>query len=225
MLGYFAGTFGWVTLLLVLLGTASLLLRRRFAIAAVLAGPVAITVFVFGRQKVFFERNLSHVVPLGIVLAVIGASWLIKRIPREWMRGLTVVIVATATLWHPVSVSKRLLFRSFSGANDREISAQIAAIERDHQGSTWVTTVGSIWKDQVSEELGRRLRDSPTRAVLLHTVTFGDPWTQESEEAIHAKFELTELATRPSDFPELPTSTLQVYASPWHHLWLVRGAR
>ena len=149
MLEYFVGTFGWATLLLGLVGTASLLLRRRFAIAAVLVGPVAITVFIFGRQKVFFERNLSHVVPLGILLAVIGGSWLIGRIPREWMRGLAVVIVGTAALWRPVSVSERLLFRSFSGASDREVLAQLAATERDYPGSTWVTSVGSTWKDQV----------------------------------------------------------------------------
>jgi len=225
MFGYFAGTFGLATLVLAFIGGLALLIQRKWMIVAVLAGPVLLTVFTFGRQHVFFERNLSHIVPLGIILVGIGATWMIERIQLQWVRFSAMVAIGVVTLWCPVSVSKRLLYKAFSGESEREVAAKIEEVQKNHQEAKWVTTLGAKGKNQILEELHRHVHESPRKVVLLHTVSYGDPWTKENEEAIRQEFEVTELASRPSDFPELPTSTLQVYASPWHRLWLVRPGR
>jgi hypothetical protein len=57
-----------------LAGAVLLAKARRFAVLAATAGPVVFYLAYFASQRTFFERNLSHVVPLMAILAALALT-------------------------------------------------------------------------------------------------------------------------------------------------------
>ena len=57
-------------------------MQRRFAQLTLLLGPILLFGGYFATRSVFFERNLSHLVPLVSVLAATGAHWAVVRFVR-----------------------------------------------------------------------------------------------------------------------------------------------
>jgi hypothetical protein len=222
MIAYFGSTFGWLALLFGVIGAAMLLWERRFAVAALLAGPLFMMAVLFGKQRIFFERNLSHVVPLGIVLAMFGLGAVVSRLPRKWPQIAGATLLGGALLWVPATISVRLVARTFSGKSDSELRIKITNASTAYPESTWVTTSGASWGREAIEATSERLAERGT-SVLLHEISYGDEWTAQSLEEFKRAFDVTLLADQPSDFPELPTCTLQVYLSPWNRIWLVRA--
>ena len=222
MIAYFGSTFGWLAFLSTVIGIAVLIWERRFAVAALLGGPLLMTAVLFGKQKIFFERNLSHVVPLGIILAMLGLGSVISRLPRKWLRVALAALLGIAVLWVPASISIRLVTHTFSGKSEAELDNKITNARTAYPESTWITTNGASWGREAIEATAKLLTDGGN-PVLLHEISFGDEWTAQSLEEFKRAFDVTLLADQPSDYPELPTCTLQVYLSPWHRIWLARA--
>lgn len=77
---YYVGTLGWAVIGCGTIGVGVLAWRRRWGEWVVLVGPVVLFAGYFSTRGVFFERNLSHVLPLFLILAAVGAAVLVEAI-------------------------------------------------------------------------------------------------------------------------------------------------
>ena len=222
---YFGATLGWLTLAFGGLGAVWLIVRKRWSDAALLVLPIVLMVVLFGRQSVFFERNLSHIVPLGLVLAALGVVRALRRLPAGPWCNLGAAGLLVLLAWQPASVSWRMVSRGFSGAAAAEVAARRAELESQFPSLIWISSDWGHWWKQRGDEITRALEDPARRPVVFDGHLYGDGWTKASEADLRERLDLVDLGTLPTDFPEVPTCTLQTYLSPTHRLWLVRGKK
>lgn len=228
MLGaYFAATLGWPVIVGGAVGVGELAWRRRWAELALIAGPVAIFAGYFATKGVFFERNLSHVVPLFLVLAALGAfsaaQWGARRLGGPawtgWVAGGVLLVVFAV---RPLQVTVPLVFEEFSGERNRRQEVFEADLRAHHAGAAWKTTnlVNSGPLDEL--EAGFKAGGGP---VLLRVADYCDDWTAFHLPLLLARFELQTQGESPGSFGHLPVSTLQTYHGAWERYFLVTGMK
>lgn len=225
--GYYVATIGWVGLLGGALGIAVLVRHRRWAELALLAGPVALFAGYFATRGVFFERNVSHVLPLFLILAAMGTmetvAWAARRLGggRVAWAGLGVVLLvllarpALRHTWPLVTVE-------FSGAGARRLAAFEAELRNRHPGTEW--REAGLVNDGPLQAMATDLAPGG-RPLLLRVTDYGDEWTAFNLGLLEARFESKRVADYPSTFPGLPVCTLHTYHSPHSRYYLVTGLR
>ncbi len=224
LLRYFVATLGAPMLVAGALGAVTLLRQRRRAEFALLAGPVILFMGYFATRGTFFERNVSHVLPLLLILAALGvvetARWCEKwnRIPAPvWLSGLALLLVIRS-----LAVTGPLLWVEFSGRGvtlhdnfERDLRAR-------HPGAQWQEAV--LLSGDPFVELSERLR-SRRGPVLLRVSDYADEWTALHLGLLAARFVTEPVADYPGTFPGMPPCTLLTYHSSRDRYYLVTGQR
>lgn len=202
-------TVGGAILALALAGALSLWRRGQTEALALLALPPVILGGYFGTQAVFFERNLSPVLPLLLVLAGIGAATIVMPWAPRW-RWPVGVGVAVVMLLGPWQVTRPLVFEELSirGAQER------AALD-ERMRSRWP---GALWMEDAIVGAGviARLEEhfrASGQPVLLRATDYHDEWSDHTRGQLEGKFILERLEVRPSSFPQVPVCTLLTYHS------------
>ncbi len=224
MAAYYIGTIGWAGLLGGLLGVVLLAKQRRWAVLLLLAGPVVLFVGYFATRGVFFERNVSHVVPLFLILAARGmmevAGWASRRVRGgqvAWT-GLGLLLLTLPALrhtWPLVSVE-------YSGVGATRHAAFEADLRSRHPGAEW-REVGLLDEDPLvgmATDLA-----AGGRSLLVRVTDFGDEWTASNLRLFDTRFESKLVADSPSTFQGVPVCTLHTYNSARNRYFLVTGLR
>lgn len=222
--GYYVATLGWPLLVCAAVGGIVLAGRRRWAELALLGGPVALFAGYFATRSVFFERNLSHVLPLFLVLAAVGAvagaEWL-ARGRRGW-QGVVTAAILTACAMPGWRVTWPLVTEEFSGAGSNRHMAFEAALKAKHPGGEWKEV--SLLNDGPLIELAARLK-ADRKPVLLRITDFNDEWNAYNHKAFVDRFEAKLVADYPGNFVRVPVCTLHTYHSPHDRYYWVTGVR
>lgn len=222
--GYYAATLGWLMLAAGSVGAMVLIRRRRWAEVAVIAGPVTLFAGYFCTRSVFFERNLSHVVPLFCVLAAIGLAatggWIARR--WQWSPALTLAGLLAATLWRPTELAVRLVATEFSGRNAAERMQMDERVRAAHPGLAWRDAL--IMNDSPLDDLRVHFAGGGA-PVLVRVVDYHDEWSARYGYQLPVEFDTRLLGTRPSTFADVPGCTLHTYGGWTDRYYLVTGVR
>jgi hypothetical protein len=221
---YFAATLGWPVLACGVLGVGVLARRRRWAELALVGGPVVLFAGYFATRTVFFERNLSHVLPLFLVLAAVGAVTLVEVIGRRGRApGWAVAVVAFGLLALPaLRVTGPFLLEEVSGAGADRHKAFEAALKENYSGVEWKEVM--LLNDGPLRELAARLKADKT-PVLLRVTDFNDEWNAYNLMLFDQRFVAKRVADYPGSFAHVPVCTLHTYHSPHNRYFLVTGLR
>jgi hypothetical protein len=222
---FYCETAGWWMVALFGVGLVAAVVGRRWRLALAVLAPVLTTAAFFGTQAVFFERNLSHVVPL----FAIGACWGLLA-AAQWCGGALQrarpVILATlfaSTLLLPASLTARLVFQGFSGRADRSHAEAQAQIRARFPGTAVYTVEASL------REAPRFLRwcwgDNGGPYLMLWRLSNGIPDPGE-RRALDRDFVLDDVGRIPGLFDDLSTpSELKEYFPCDTRASLVKGVR
>jgi 4-amino-4-deoxy-L-arabinose transferase-like glycosyltransferase len=221
---YFGATLGWTTMALFLLGGLAQLRRRAWHTLLLVWLPVLVFFAYFAIGPVFFERNLSHVIPLYLLGAGYGTAalyacaerWLTdRRLTLRLVVGLLLVAQAAA----PAHWSRRLVFRVFSRDDARaraDYGAQVAAA---HPTPAAVEAyLACLYTDEIDQAVhaGR----VPVRVCLWD---IGDETSAANLRRFLATYNATPIGYFRGAFSRLPPCTLQAYGSWMQHYYLARG--
>ena len=224
LLDYFIATLGWPLLGAFVVGAGWLAARRQWAAFFLLVVPVVLFAGYFSTRRVFFERNVSHVVPLFAVVAAIGishtATWLASRVrlPAVLISALVfggVSLRAVTVTWPLLAVEYRGHAAGISNAFADEVRARYPSAE-------WRNEI--LLTDVPLKQLAARFQATKT-PVLFVVSDYRDEWTAWNYKAFQQQFVFTEVAVTHGAFPGVPTSTLLTYYGPTTRYLLVTGVR
>ena len=219
---YFWQTFGAALLLLACIGIFRLLRKRDYSALVFLVSPVAVCYVIFGLQEAFLERNVSHVAPLVAILAAAGCAELWGHIASIKMRTdarfAAITLLVAACLWVPLSISWRIAVKHFGG-QQYDASSFYDALTRAVYGVPLF--VDDLYFIQSLERIQARLNTNPG-GYILRLRDANDLTSRHRLSVARHIFSMRLLATQPSEFSDLPTSTLQVYLSSNYSWYLVR---
>lgn len=224
MLRYFAATLGWPLLGFFLVGAIGLGAQRRWIEFTLLVAPVVLFAAYFATRRVFFERNLSHVVPLFALVAAIGisrtATWLTSRmrVPAVLISAILfggVSLRAVTITWPLLAVEYRGHAAGINQTFEDELRSR-------HPSAEWRKEI--LLTDELLKELTRRFQHTTT-PVLLGVSDFRDEWTAWNLKLLTRELLVTEVAMTHGTFPGVPTSTLLTYHGTTTRYLLVTGIR
>ncbi len=220
---YFWQTFGAALLILAVIGIIYLVRRRQYRLLVILASPLLLYYFIFSMQESFFERNVSHVVPLVAILAAAGcaAIWefLASRFERLDLRTAAMGVILLLAVWIPLGLSWLLAVKVL-GAKLYEAVPVYDALLRD------VYRGVPVYNDDLffMQSLGRiheRLLANPN-GYILRLGDANDATSRHRLIIAQQMYRMKPLVSSPGFFAEYPTSTLQVYHSLSYSWYLVR---
>lgn len=220
LLRYFGAMLGWPMLFAIVAGIATLLYRRRWFAGLLLGGPVVLFAGYFATRTVFFERNLSHVVPLVIVLAAVATIEAARLVGRS-RRRLTVavgLILSAALVARPAAVTRILVFDELSGRTNAAIEAYEAKLSNTHPAVGWETTAALI---EASLEPLRTYFAQKSGPLLVRVLDYNDDWTAAHLPLLNKKFAAQKVGEWPTPFADFPACTLHTYHRPRVHYYLV----
>jgi hypothetical protein len=215
-IGYFTGTSGALPLLAAA-GAGLALVRRRFFAVALFA--IALATFLrFATLAVFFERNLSHVVPVFLVFAawavVEGVAVVVRGRARVAVTAVAVLLAASSA-W---STTRNLRFVVLPGAAEDDLGRSRAALQQQWK-APFVRVVWAGGRAAMLAAIGPRCGP-----VLVEVATSGDKWSARAIEELQRLDGFRRVGVVPSAFDGVPTSTLNTYLST-HSFFLYRDAR
>lgn len=210
MARYLGATAGWGVACLFLVGLAATVARKRWRLFLALYAPVLALLAVMGAQETFFERNLSHAVPLYLIGAGVGLLALLDwpRLARWAPILLPATILAAAAV--PAEISQRLVFDGFSGRYERDRGARLAAF----LGALSPRPLDAghlIRATDDNDPWFREPKDGPGPQIALWQ-DVNPEITRAGLARLHARCAFEERATFPALFDDLPgPNTLRDY--------------
>ena len=221
---FYVSTLGWPLLACALVGAVTLVARRRWAEVALLVGPVLVFAGYFATRSVFFERNVSHVLPLVFILSALGIVALAKFC-RNKMRGsmpMWAMIVLAVLLVRPVRLSWALVEGEMSQRGMLQRGQLEDGLKARYATAKWETLEPLVPSDLAPLAAHFAARGGP---VLLRVADSHDEWAADMLARLVRQFEAQHLGDSAGLFPGVPVSTLVVYHSPESHYFLVTGLR
>jgi hypothetical protein len=222
--GYFLSTLGIPSLIAASTGAGWLLFQRRWSEVFLLAGPLVFFVSYFCTRTVFFERNLSHVVPLFCVLAGVGLFVISDVLALRW-RGqiLTLtVLLGVLSLIRPFELSWRLVHMGFSGQNSVQVEAIETRLRAAYPNMDW-------WSEDFmnTEPLTRLIAHFNTGGgqVMLRAIDYHDEWSAKHLKMLPLLLNVELVAEKPSIFYDVTNCTLHTYSSWTDRYYLVNGVQ
>jgi hypothetical protein len=199
---YLIETVGWGIACFFVIGLADAIVRRRWRLILTIFLPVVALAAYMGSQAVFFERNMSHAVPLYLLGSGLGLTALVETQRRHrWCRPLFLILVVAAALV-PSEISWRMVYSGFSGrfekARARDLArflspSQFPVVDGNHL--VVVSSDDDPW-------FQRKWEDNPSPYIVLWSDV--DPeFTRQCVLRLHSRFRFEERAVLPGLFDEL----------------------
>ncbi|WP_135966952.1 hypothetical protein [Stenotrophomonas maltophilia] len=220
--GYYLATLGLPLVVLHVMG------YFRTSLAPAKAGFLAVFAITFGAflvQSVFFERNLTALIPAFMMVAVAGAAnierfaaarlALQRPLARRLLHLACMGLLVLAGAWG-MSVSARL-----APYFDR-IHLQQILDERTDRLQGIAAEVGAVRTEVITypQVLGMDLPPPSTDCVLFIGTSFNDDWSRRYYSQMDQSF--IRIGRIASDFNDVPTGTLHIYHSPAYELFATR---
>jgi Dolichyl-phosphate-mannose-protein mannosyltransferase len=211
---YFWRTFGAALIILAVIGIIYFVRRKQYVSAFFVSSPLVFCYAIFGMEESFFERNMSHVVPLLAILAAAGCAeiWdLLKRpvVPRDLRiaaMGLTIILA----LWIPLSISWFFAVTVLSGKLYEEAGYYDALTQDTHKGMPFYAD--NLFDRQSLKRIQEKTIANPN-GFVLRLDDANDAISRRRLALAEHIFHMKLLAQLPGHFADLPTCTLQIYHS------------
>ncbi len=201
---YFAATSGIGPWLLALAGGV-LALRRGHYPAVLLFVLVMVVALRFATYATFFERNLSHLLPIVSIFAAYAVVRLAQAIAAPAAR-IALILVGILALCLPGALtSAGLRFQELPGLHYREVRALRLALEEEYGVRTTIVGFSPDYaavRHYVPDLCAPRLLEFP------HP---GDPVSDEVLAQLARDAGYREVGRVPSLFADVPPSTLHTY--------------
>jgi 4-amino-4-deoxy-L-arabinose transferase-like glycosyltransferase len=225
LLQYFGTTLGWATMLLFVIGGLTYLARRSWnELFLVYLPPLAFMAY-FSCKSVYFERNLSHVVPLYLLGAAYGIQTLIAAAERRWPGWLAPALVAAllgaAVVWTPADCSRRLVCRVFSGKDSRSRAAYFQQLAAKYPGQP---PIEAFLVTLVTDNIDEAIRAGRV-PVLVRLWDLADEMSVQALRRFVDTYEATEVGRFNSTFRRVAPCTLRTAGSWTDRYYLVSGFR
>ena len=215
IVSYFWQTLGPVTCLLLLAGAAALLRKRRIVHLASILLPIVFYVAVFSTQRTFFERNLSHILPLMLVLCAVGLGWIVDCLrsatSSRWIPSSFGVLLFLGAILPPALLSGKLVFVAMSSSTEvRAKEYEDALLKKSGYRIAEVNHL--LVEDQVDHFT--RLAEDSDEDVLIRVLDYNDPFTAYYVAELSRHLRVEQLGYFPSLFANLSVNTLITSHSP-----------
>jgi len=199
---YLIETVGWGIACLFAVGLAASIAARRWRLLLAIHLPALGVAAFFGVQSVFFERNLSHAMPLYLMGAGLGLGALLEaRRARRWSGPLAVALALAAALV-PSELTARMVFKGFSGRFEREREPQFAQFLGSLQLPVDDASRQVVAASDDDPWFQREWKANPEPYVVLWADINPD-YTRQCLGRLHARFDFEERAVLPGLFDDL----------------------
>lgn len=215
---YFAATAGAPVLILSVAGAAWAGTQRKFGALALFIGVFLFAVR-FATLPTFFERNLSHLVPVVLIFAAHGLvqiAALMKSRTAPAFRTAAFATILVATAAPAIRTTHLLLADEVSGKSWRQV-AQL----RDRMMGAYGTQLIILGADQTYWNLTDENFQICGR-WLIEIPHYHSPTSDAALPRVLAGTGFTEVGRFVSKFAYVPTSSLHTYIMPTQ-LYLFRG--
>jgi hypothetical protein len=207
---YFWQTLGAAFCILCVVGMVVLIVRGKYFQFALMALPVIFYVVFFSLQRTFFERNLSHVVPLMAILSGIGLVSASDAI-RGRARAPAFVLLLVFMLLQPAQISAKLVFVAMRTTYEERTKDYEKGLLRT-QGLPVTATSSLLATSQV-----QRLAEMAIASqgdILVRIFDLNDPYTQKCLRDLKRSVNAREVGYVPSLFPQFSVNTILTYHAP-----------
>jgi hypothetical protein len=210
--GYFWTTLGTFAMLAGMVGTGRAIYKKQNATLLLIVLPVVLFAGYFMTRSVFFERNLSHVVPLFCILSGLGVTTCIQWIATKWPRYAisASTLAGCLIILTPFKISSTLTFVDFSGRSKARIIQQLDEIQKAYPDVT-LSVKTMFARDMLA--VGRDHFEKSNTPFIMAVSTFEDEWSPLFLENLENNFHMTLIGQVPSNYENIPTCTLHTYNS------------
>lgn len=207
---YFWQTLGALFCLLCIVGMVCLAVRRQYFQFALMALPVIFYLVFFSLQRTFFERNLSHVVPLMAILSGIGLVYASDAIQKR-ARVIVFAVLLLFMLLRPAQISAKLVFVAMRTSYDERTKDYEKALLRTQKAPLVATS--SLLAEYQVQHLAE-LAIASQGDILVRIFDFHDPYTQKFLGDLKRCANAREVGYVPSLFPHFSVNTILTYHAP-----------
>jgi hypothetical protein len=184
------------------IGLADVIARRQWRLLLMIFLPVLSLAAYMGSQSVFYERNISHAMPLYLLGAGLGLNALVETQRRyRWYRQLFFILVGAAALV-PAEITERMVFSGFSGRFEKARAQKLAGFLAP---PAFPVVDGNHLLVAASDDdpwFKRKWEENPGPYVVLWSDVDPD-FTRQCIERLHSRFRFEERAVLPGLFDEL----------------------
>jgi Dolichyl-phosphate-mannose-protein mannosyltransferase len=213
LMPYFWQTVGPLFCIFCLAGIVRLLKQRKYVHIAILALPVCFYLVFFSLERVFFERNLSHIVPVMAILCSFGLFWVADAFPQR-LRHAGALGLLVVVLVRPAWVSGRLVFLAMRPVNQERVNRYEETLMAREQ-LTMDPPMSLLAPWEVDDLVGRAR--SSQRDFLVPVFDYNDGYTRKNLATLRQRLSFKEVGYLPSLFANFSTNTLIAYHSPSRH--------
>jgi hypothetical protein len=215
---YFAATQG--ILFFFFCGAGFVALAVRKDLFGLLAFILVFAIFLrFLSYPVFFERNLSHLIPLAALFCSLGVVHTVGLISsHRRVRQTALAVVVTIVALQPLKVCGVLRIEELTGRQQERVANMRLAMSKSY--GVPVTRLG--WVSSL-DAVGGHVSESEI-PMLLEFWDPGDSYSPQLLNRLNVEKGFGEVGVVESVFPGVPASTLQTYFTPTTR-FLYRSAR
>jgi hypothetical protein len=206
---FYVATHGWPLLVAALAGGLWCVWRREVRAAGLLLLPLLAAICLFGSQRVFFERNLSVVLPGAVLLGAIGMQAVFDQVLQHPAGRRIALALGLALASLPgVRVAQRFLGE---GVTDRVTAGEAQfkdQLGRDFPGVR--LAAGSMFSEREFVWLRGELLSG--RGELLYVLMdFNDAFKTRYLPELSRQFLVLPVAEYDGPFADYPTSDLNLF--------------
>ena len=222
---YFWMTLGPALVLLAAVAVVVLFQTMPKAIWRSLCLPIAFYFAVFGLQRIFFERNLSHVVPLILLLSAAGfmftVRWVRARAIPRWITSPIAILLFLSAAAPPALISYRLVGIAMkAGSEDRAIKREAELVKKF--GLPITKTTWLLSEEDVQSLID--IAEENRQGALVRIVDINHAFLPPNLAKLSKQVQVQQVEFLPSLFQDIPASTLRDYHSVALRYLLLRRA-
>ena len=207
---YFLQTIGPACCALFFLGVVAAVWQREYLCLAIVAAPALFYLVYFSLQRTFFERNLSHVVPLIAILCGAGLVWVVKLFPIR-MRTAAFAGGLLLTVLQPALISAKLVFEALRVSPEQRANHYEDAL-RKKEGVP-IEAISELVVPGHADYLAGLVQHS-AEPIIVPVRDYHDGYTRFYFHALQKRAKASEVGYFPSIFPSFSPNTILAYHSP-----------
>ena len=177
--------------------------------------PIAFYIAVFSAQRTFFERNLSHILPLMLVLCAVGLGWILECLrsgtSSRWIPWAVASMLFLGAILPPAVLSGKLIFVGMVSSTEARAKSYEDALLRK-SGYQIAEVNHLLTEDQVGHFTD--IAEDSDASLLVRVLNYNDPFTAHNLAELSRNVHVEQIGYFPSLFANLSVNTLISYHSP-----------
>ncbi len=226
MVSYFWQTFGPVLSISVIASGVTLFWTTPKIYWVSICLPIAFYLAAFSTQRTFFERNLSHIVPLMLMLSAAGLMFTVRyvrsRTAIRWIPPVLAVVLLVSAIAPPALLSTKLVFVAMATTNEARAKEYEDGVLRK-TGKSIARSDSLIFSEQVTD-LAQFVEDNDSD-VLVRLLDYNDPFTAHNISELGRRVRLKQIGYFPSIFSNLTVNSLFSHSVALRYLLLGPGTK